>query len=49
MEGVSKAPKSYTHGDFEVTVKRHWELPDFPAVTAFSSYLESVVLGSQTL
>ena len=37
MEGVSKAPKSYTHGDFEVAVKRHWEFPDFPAVTAFSS------------
>ena len=37
MEGVAKAPKSYTHGDFEVTVKRHWEFPDFPSVAAFSS------------
>ena len=37
MEGVAKAPKSYTHGDFEVTVKRHWEFPDFPIVTAINS------------
>ena len=37
MEGVSKAPKKFTHGDFEVDVKRHWELPDFPYVTAFSA------------
>jgi glycosyltransferase involved in cell wall biosynthesis len=37
MEGVSKAPKKFTHGDFEVDVKRHWELPDFPYVTTFSA------------
>ena len=37
MEGVAKAPKSYNHGDFEVTVKRHWEFPDFPSLTAFSA------------
>jgi len=36
MEGVAKAPKSYVHGDFEVTVKRHWEFPDFPSFTASS-------------
>ena len=23
MEGVAKAPKSFNHGEFEVTVKRH--------------------------
>ena len=27
MEGVAKAPKSFSHGDFEVNVTRHWELP----------------------
>ena len=37
MEGVAKAPKSYTHGEFEVTVKRHLEIPDFPLITAFSA------------
>jgi len=37
MEGVSKAPKKFSHGDFEVTVKRHWELPDLPSITAFSA------------
>ena len=37
MEGVAKAPKSYIHGDFEVSVKRHWQFPDFPAITAFSA------------
>lgn len=37
MEGVAKAPKSFNHGEFEVTVKRHWELPDFPSITAFSA------------
>ncbi len=37
MEGVAKAPKSYNHGDFEVTVRRHWEIPDFPSITAFSA------------
>ena len=36
MEGVAKAPKTFNHGDFEVSVRRHWELPDFPSVTAFS-------------
>jgi glycosyltransferase involved in cell wall biosynthesis len=37
MEGVSKAPKKFSHGGFEVTVKRHWELPDLPSITAFSA------------
>ncbi len=37
MEGVAKAPKSFSHGDFEVNVTRHWELPDFPSITAFSA------------
>ncbi len=37
MEGVAKAPKSYNHGDFEVTVRRHWEISDFPSITAFSA------------
>ena len=37
MEGVARAPKSFNHGEFEVTVKRHWEFPDFPSVTAFSA------------
>lgn len=37
MVGVAKAPKSYSHGKFEVTVKRHWELPDFPSITASSA------------
>ena len=37
MEGVAKAPKSFNHGDFEVKVKRHWEFPDFPSITAFSA------------
>jgi glycosyltransferase involved in cell wall biosynthesis len=37
MEGVAKAPKSFNHGDFEVTVKRHWEFPEFPSMTAFSA------------
>ena len=37
MEGVAKAPKSYVHGDFEATVKRHWEFPDFPSFTASSA------------
>ena len=37
MEGVARAPKSYTHGEFEVTVKRHWEFPDFPSFTASSA------------
>ena len=36
MEGVAKAPKSFNHGDFEVTVKRHWEFPNSP-MTAFSA------------
>ena len=29
MEGVAKAPKSFNHGEFEVTVKRHWEFLTF--------------------
>ena len=37
MEGVAKAPKTYNHGVFEVTVRRHWEIPDFPSITAFSA------------
>ena len=37
MEGVAKAPKSYNHGEFEVSVKKHWEIPDFPGFTAFSA------------
>ena len=37
MEGVAKAPKKFKHGDFEVGVKRHWELPDLPSITAFSA------------
>ena len=37
MEGVSKAPKKFEHGGFEVTVKRHWEFPEFTAITAFSA------------
>ena len=37
MEGVAKAPKSFNHGEFEVTVKRHWEIPDLPSFTAFSA------------
>ena len=37
MEGVAKASKSFVHGDFEVTVKRHWEFPDFPSFTASSA------------
>ena len=37
MEGVAKAPKSFEHGDSKVKVKRHWEFPDFPSITAFSS------------
>jgi len=37
MEGVAKAPKSYTHGDFEVEVRRHWEFPEFPGLTAYSA------------
>ena len=30
MEGVAKAPKSFNHGNFEVTVKRHWEFLNSP-------------------
>ena len=37
MEGVAKAPKKFSHGGFEVDVKRHWELPDLPSITAFSA------------
>ena len=37
MEGVAKAPKSYSHGKFEVSVKRHFEFPEFPSFTAFSA------------
>ena len=37
MEGVAKAPKSYTHGEIEVEVKHHFEFPDFPSITAFSA------------
>ena len=37
MEGVSKAPKKFTHGKFDVDVKRHWEFPDFPSITANSA------------
>ncbi len=37
MEAVAKAPKTFNHGDFEVSVRRHWELPDFPSFTAFST------------
>jgi len=37
MEGVAKAPKEFNHGDFEVSVKRHWEIPDFPSLTAISA------------
>ena len=37
MEGVAKAPRSFTHGEFEVEVKRHFEFPDFPSITAFSA------------
>ena len=37
MEGVSKAPRAFKHGDFTVDIKRHWEMPEFPSVTAFSA------------
>lgn len=37
MEGVSKAPKSFKHGDFQVDVKRHWEFPEMTSITAFSA------------
>ena len=37
MEGVAKAPKQYNHGNFDVTVKRHFEFPEFPSITAFSA------------
>ena len=37
MEGVSKAPKTFNHGDYPVEVKRHWETPEFPSITAFSA------------
>lgn len=37
MEGVAKAPRSFQHGEFNVEVKRHFEFPDFPSITAFSA------------
>ena len=37
MEGVAKAPKEFKHGEYEVNVRRHWEFPDFPSITAFSA------------
>lgn len=37
MEGVAKAPSSFEHGELQVKVKRHWELPEFPAITSFSA------------
>lgn len=37
MEGVAKAPRSFQHGEFNVEVKRHFEFPDFPSLTAFSA------------
>ena len=37
MEGVAKAPKQFTHGQFDVSVRRHWELPNFPSLTASSA------------
>ncbi|HIF45446.1 MAG TPA: glycosyltransferase [Candidatus Poseidoniales archaeon] len=37
MAGVAKAPSKFNHGDFEVQVKRHWEVPDFPSITARSA------------
>ena len=37
MEGVSEAPRSYTHGEIEVEVKRHWEFPEIPLLTAIST------------
>ncbi len=37
MEGVAKAPKKFEHGGFDVQIKRHWEFPEFTAITAFSA------------
>ena len=37
MEGVAKAPKQFTHGQFDVSVRRHWEFPNFPSLTASSA------------
>lgn len=37
MEGTSSAPKSFNHGEIEVQVKRHWEFPEIPLLTAISS------------
>ena len=37
MVGVAKAPSTFKHGEFEVRVKRHWEVPDFPSITARSA------------
>ena len=28
MHGVSKAPKKYQHDGYQVSVLKHWELPD---------------------
>ncbi|MDP6870202.1 MAG: glycosyltransferase family 4 protein [Candidatus Poseidoniaceae archaeon] len=37
MEGVSKTPSKFKHGDLNVNVKRHWEFPEINFLTAFSA------------
>ena len=44
MEGVSKAPKSYSHGEVEVDVVKHFEFPELPMITAWSSGRKKVNL-----
>jgi len=34
MHGVSKAPKKYQHDGYQVSVLKHWELPDWPKLTS---------------
>lgn len=45
MEGVSKAPRNFTHGKVEVEVLRHFEFPEFPRITAWSSAGKKPKLG----
>jgi glycosyltransferase involved in cell wall biosynthesis len=45
MEGVSKTPNNFTHGEVEVEVLRHFEFPEFPGITAWSSARKKPKLG----
>ncbi|MDP6864618.1 MAG: glycosyltransferase family 4 protein [Candidatus Poseidoniaceae archaeon] len=37
MEGVTRAPRNFEHGELKVRVSRHLELPEFPSITAWSA------------